>query len=83
MELLVIEGAVTWAGPFIDLSDHYYEVIHVDMEKNGHKKPQDIYDEWLRENPEEERIDNPTFFIGWSVRGDEACFSQGREQKIP
>jgi hypothetical protein len=45
MELLVIEGV----GPIFDLTGHYYK-------KNGHKTSQDIYDEWLRENPLVERI---------------------------
>jgi hypothetical protein len=67
MELLVIEGVIERNAPTFDLTGHYYESIHID-EKNIHKSSQDIYDEWLRENPLVERIDNPTFFIGVRVK---------------
>jgi hypothetical protein len=75
MYLLVIEGPIWAKGSFIDLSYNYFESIHFDMEEDGHKKPDELYADWLRANPLVERIDNPAFFIG--------CEMPCQDQELP
>ena len=69
MELIVIDGE-----PYTDeragtilFMDLYRQHIHVNLKDDGGKTAKKIYQEWLELNPDEVRIEKPTFVFGRRV----------------